>query len=549
MLYFQNDKTHHPAVLDMQSDLRKGKISRREFLRFATLLGVSATTAGFMAGCGNQPAAPSTPTPSPIKRGGVMKIGTALQDVSHPARLSWIESANVLRQVAEYLTETGADGITRPWLLERWEANEDVTMWTLFLNKGIKFNNGQDFTVDDVIFNFEQWLDPTIESSMGDLLSYLSPTNIERLDDYTIRLHLDSPQIGIPEHLFHYPALIMSREFEGDFIKQPLGTGPFTLAEYTLGDQAVCKRRSDYWHKGADGAPLPYLDELIYIELEVEDRIEAIQGGGIDTLYTPTPQDWKDLKDVPDVSVYDVSTAQTFVLRMRVDQPPWNDVRVRQALKLCQDRQKILDGSYSGQGELGIDAHVAPIHPAYCEKPIPKYDPEKAKALLAEAGYPDGLQVKLTTKNDRSEPEMSRILRNLAAPAGFDIELNIIEPAKYWEQWTEVELGITTWTHRPLGTMVLSLAYTSDKEGKPVSWNETHWVDEEFNTLLGQAERTLDIPKRREIMCQLEDIMQTRGPIGISYWRKLWTIIRTEFKNVRAHPTAYDLFYDVWKDV
>ncbi|MDM8529681.1 ABC transporter substrate-binding protein [Anaerolineales bacterium HSG25] len=536
----------HSAVLDMQSDLRKGKINRREFLRFATLLGVSATTAGIMAGCGNQPAAPSTPIP--IKRGGTMRIGTALQEVSHPARLSWVESSNVLRQVAEYLTETGADGITRPWLLERWEANEDVTMWTLFLNKGIKFNNGQELTADDVIFNFEQWLDPTIESSMATLLSYLSPSNIERVDDYTIRLHLDAPQIGVPEHLYHYPALIMSREFEGDFIKQPLGTGPFILTEYTVGDQAVCQRRPDYWRMGVDGNPLPYLDELIYIELEVEERVEAMQGGGIDTLYMPSPRDWQVLKEVPNLAVYGVSTAQAFVIRMRVDRPPWDDVRVRQALMLCQDRQRILEGSYFGQGELAIDAHVAPIHPAYCEKPIPKYDPEKAKTLLDEAGYPDGLQVKLITKDDRSEAELARILRNLAAPAGFDIELNTIEPAKYWEQWTEVELGITHWTHRPLGTMVLALGYTSDKEGNPVNWNETRWVDEEFNTLLRQAERTLDIPKRREIMCQIEEIMQTRGPIGISYWRKIWTIIRAEFKNVKMHPTGYDLFYDVWKD-
>jgi len=81
-----------------------------------------------------------------------------------------------------------------------------------------------------------------------------------------------------------------------------------------------------------------------------------------------------------------------------------------------------------------------------------------------------------------------------------------------------------------------------------VAWNETRWVDEEFVTLLRQAERTLDVPARREIMCRLQTIMQERGPVGISYWRKMWNITRSTFKNVRAHPTGYDLFYNVWKD-
>ena len=119
-------KQTHPAALDMQSDLRKGKISRREFLRVATLLGVSVTTASAMAGCGPLAIAPvpqnaAQESPDSIKRGGTMKIGTDVQPVDHPARLAWTQSANQLRQIAEYLTETGPDNLTRPWLLKNWE--------------------------------------------------------------------------------------------------------------------------------------------------------------------------------------------------------------------------------------------------------------------------------------------------------------------------------------------------------------------------------------------------------------------------------------------
>lgn len=108
-----------------------------------------------------------------------------------------------------------------------------------------------------------------------------------------------------------------------------------------------------------------------------------------------------------------------------------------------------------------------------------------------------------------------------------------------------MDLGITSWTHRPLATMVLPLAYTEESIG---AWNETRWFDEEFTTLLRQAQGTLDVEARRDLMCKLEDIMQDRGPIGNSYWKNVWNITRSEFQNVKAHPTAYYLMNDVWKD-
>ncbi|MCB0225755.1 MAG: hypothetical protein KDI02_18845 [Anaerolineae bacterium] len=539
----------HPAVMDLQSDLLKGHLSRREFLRLATLLGASIAAANMLAGCGSsQTGSAPTDSAAAVQRGGTLKIGSRVLPVDHPARLATLESGNQLRQVGEYLTATNQENITQPWLLDQWEVDEAVKTWTLRLRQGINFNNGQPLTVDDVIFSFNQWLDPDVGSSMVSLLYYLDKTGIERINDYTLRLHLNEPQIGVPEHLFHYPAIILPRTFEGNFIDQPIGTGPFTLESFVEGDRAVFKRRADYWRTGAENEALPYLDELTYFDLEPDERIEAMQAGVIDTLILPAAEEWDALKTAPGINVYGVSTARGQVVRMNVTKPPWNDVRVRNALKLCQDRQKILDLAHLNQGDLAIDAHVAPIHPAYCEKPIPKYQPEQAKALLAEAGYLDGLTVQLTAKNDTEETQIANMLKELAAPGGFNIELNMVAPAKYWEQWTELDLGITSWGHRPLDTMALALAYTANENGEPVPWNETHWVDQAFIKLLRQAEQTLDVEQRRQMMCELEDIMQERGPVGLSYWAKNWNIIRSEFKNVRANPEGYDLFADVWKD-
>lgn len=548
----------HPALKDLQSELRRDLLTRREFLRLATLLGASSVTAAVLAACG--PATrnsafidaalteePTPPLPA-IQRGGVLRSAMPLQSIDHPARLAWVPGANIVRQVAEFLTETGPDNITRPYLLERWEASEDLKTWTLHLRRGIKFNNEEPLTADDVLFNFGQWLDPAVGSSMLGLLGYLGGTqNVEKVDDYTVRLHLQTPNIGVPEHLFHYAAAILPRTFEGDFLRQPVGTGAFMLTEYAEGERAVFKRRADYWRTGQDGLPLPYLDELLYVSLDPEAAITALRSGQVDTTPVVEPAVWQGLKDVPGLLGRSAPSAAAYLLRMRADVPPWNDARVRNVLKLCQDRERILQLAYFGDGELSIDAHVAPIHSAYDPRPILPYDPERARALLTEAGYPDGLRVTLATKNNTAEPGIAQTLKELAAPGGFEIELDITDPNGYWERWTEVDLGITSWGHRPLETMTLRLAYTAGPDGNPTPFNETHWVDEEFTALLEEAEGLLDVERRRRVIGRIEDIMQARGPIGNSFWANVRNITRSEFQNIVIGPDTFDRFYEVWR--
>jgi peptide/nickel transport system substrate-binding protein len=546
------EKTH-PAIPEAYEKLVQGRISRRDFLRFSTLLGMSAGTAYFLAACGApQPAAPAeTQAPAAsVTRGGTWTSSMQLQLLDHPARLSWVEGANVVRQFCEYLTLTGADNITRPYLLDKWEASDDVLTWDLYLKKGIKFNNGDELTAEDVMFTFGQWLNEDVGSSMLGLLAYLrGMQDVEKVDDYHVRLHLQFADIAVPEHLFHYPAVVLHHNFEGDIIKQPVGTGAFTLEEYAEGERAVFKRREDYWQMGADGSPLPYLDQLTYVSTDKDAGVAALQSGQVDSLYDPRPTDFQALQGVDSLTIRSVSTSQALIGRMRVDLEPWDDVRVRNAMKMCQDRAKILQLAYFGEGDLSLDAHVAPVHPAYCEKDIPAYDPDGAKALLqeyaAEKGIDLPLKVTLATKNDQQEPEVAQALKEMAAPGGFDIALDITDPAGYWDRWTEVDLGITSWTHRPLATMVLPLAYTKEAIG---NWNETRWTDDEFEKVLRQAQGTLDVEARRALMCQIEDIMQTRGPIFNSFWKKVWNITNAKFQNVKAHPTAYDLLYDVWKE-
>ena len=166
----------HPYIPEAYTQLEQGKITRREFMRMATLLGMSAGVATIAAACGSGEAEPGAGGESATgsesaagtpKRGGTFTKAMLLQLLDHPARLSWLEGANIVRQTHDYLTETDSLNITRPQMLDRWEANDDTTEWDLYLRKGIKFNNGDEFTAEDVMFTFNQWHDDAVGSSMA----------------------------------------------------------------------------------------------------------------------------------------------------------------------------------------------------------------------------------------------------------------------------------------------------------------------------------------------------------------------------------------------
>jgi len=548
----KNENNIHPRIYDLKDYLEKGKITRRDFLRYASLLGMSAAAAGQMIGF----TWPGKARAADIKRGGLLKISQQIQKIDHPARYSWLMPSNSMRMIFEYMTLTGPDNITRPYLCESWAASEDLKTWTFNVRKGVKFNNGDTFTADDCIFTITQWLDKNVGSSLLGLVgSYLDANGIEKVDDYQFKLNLKRPEIAIPEHFFQYTAQVLNhRTFEGDMKKAPHGTGPFVLDTYNEGSICIVKARQDYWQKGADGRPLPYIDEIQFIDLggELAPQIAALKSGEIDLIDAsdnPGPQIMQAVKNDAHINVLPVATATTRVLRMRVDLKPWDDNRVRQALKLCQHREKILALAYQGEGLQGQDFHVYPKHPEYCQKPIPAYQPDKAKALLAEAGYPKGIDVNLAVGAEWSDiVRYAEILKQDAAPAGIRISIQTMPTSRYWEKWTEVDLGVTPWTHRPLGTMVPNLAYIADDQGKPVPWNESRWVDKEFSALLAEASGTLDVEKRRKLFCQLEEIQMTRGSIGIAYWMNTWMCPNKKIKNVEAHPNLVLLFNEAWID-
>src|SRR5437879_11221155 len=222
----------HVLVPTLKRQLVDHLIDRRESLRYAALLGMSATAAYAVVRrvTGEPLVAPAAAQGLP--KGGTLRLGMRCQDLKSPHTYSWVESSNSARQVLDYLTVTGVDNVTRPSLVEKWEASPDLKTWTLKLRRNVKWHNGRQFTADDVVWNLKRVLDPKTGSSvlglmMGSLLeecesgekddkgnpkksSRLWDANaVQKVDDFTVRLNGKSATLAVPGQLFHYPLLIL----------------------------------------------------------------------------------------------------------------------------------------------------------------------------------------------------------------------------------------------------------------------------------------------------------------------------------------------------
>ncbi len=227
----------HPLVDLARRQLAEGKSDRRDFLRNVTLLGVSAGAAYAMAGeiLGEAILPPAAAAEGDPVMGGILRVSMAVQEMADPALFDWVEKSNQARHIVEYLTYTGPDNITRPYLAESWEPSDDLKTWTFRLRKGVKWNNGDDFTADDVVFNFKRWLDPKTGSSNIGLFSGLAeeydtgekdadgkpkmgqrerPGAVEKVDDHTVKLTFAKAILSVPENLYNYPTAILHRDFE-----------------------------------------------------------------------------------------------------------------------------------------------------------------------------------------------------------------------------------------------------------------------------------------------------------------------------------------------
>ena len=560
----------HPKAQEALDLMERGRLSRRGFIRVAALVGVSAGAAYAMAGLPS-PAYAQSMLPFPdddpnAKAGGILRVAMQIQKVDDPATFSWTQMSNISRQFLEYLAMTGPDNVTRPMLAESWEASDDLKTWTFNIRKGVMWHNGEELVADHIKFNVERWTDPNLGSSnvglssisalvdevdsgeknddgSAKMIKKLRAGAIEVLDSHTIRFNLSKAVLSFPEDAYNYPTAIVHPSFTAPLSANPIGTGPYQLVEHTVGDRAILKRVM----KTTDGKDFAYwggktyLDEIHYYNFDADNQLTAFAGGDVDAIYDFGIEQIE-LAKALDGDIVAARTAQTLCCRFHVTEEPFTDKRVRQALVKAVDNAAIKALIYPEGGDVSQNHHVAPIHPEYFALPPLQRDVEGAKALLAEAGK-EGLEVTIDVGNTEGpwHQTVAEAMRDQMKDAGIKLNINVMPASKYWEIWTKTPFGATAWTHRPLGTMVLSLAYRTG-----VPWNETGYANPEFDAALDKAESLLDVEERRAAMEAVEKILQDDAVMIQPLFRPVYAIVSKTVHGYPAHPTQYHQFNKVW---
>jgi peptide/nickel transport system substrate-binding protein len=550
----------HPAIADYRRQYETGALDRRGFLRAAARLGVSLGAAmavvSVVPGAGVAAEKPRT--------GGNLRVSMNVKDSSDPAIFDWSEKANAVRHMCEPLVQIDANNTAQPHLARGWRASPDLKTWTFNLRKGVTWSNGDSFGADDVVATVERWLDPKTGSSNQGRFSAMTQLvktgktdkdgkavmsrvaradAVEKIDDHTVRFHLARPDLSLPESFADYPALITHRNFDdegADLVKKPVGTGAFTLQDFTVGERAILARRRDAPYWGGD----VYLDQITYIDHGDDPAAEigALASGQVDANHQTSVEQVDTIRRLPNLNLLEAVTAQTGVARMKVTVKPFDDKNIRKAVQACVDHRRLVEVAYRGLGAAGEDHHVAPIHPEYAPLPPLSQDYAAAKRYLAAAGRADGVKLTIDcVANPAWEQNVCKALVEMCKPAGIDIAINILPGGAYWDRWLSTPFGFTSWTHRALGVQVLNLAYRTG-----VAWNETSYANPEFDALLDQAGGLLDPNERRQYMAKAEALLQDDAVIIQPFWRSVFVAENKRVRGLSAHVALEHHFNKVW---
>lgn len=473
------------------------------------------------------------------KKGGTLKVGfVAGFTTMDPPLVTELSDLNIVQHAYDTLVMRNPDLSHQPMLALSWEANDDSTQWTFKLRKGVKFSHGKEFKAEDVVFTFNRMIE--VKSALAG--TFPENTKVVAVDDHTVRFDFPAPYAALMDSVVKYHFMITPSDVDtARFATETFGTGPFLMTEHITGETTTFKKNSDYWW---DGHPL--LDEMIFVYLpDPTTRGEALKAGTIDVIYDLDTSLVTTIKDHPDTLVAQAPSGGYMNLAMDVTTPPWDNIKVRQAMQAVTDREAILQGAQLGVGGIAYDHPITPTDPFFnsaCTPPA--YDPALAKQLLTEAGHPNGLKVTLFTATaGASMVEMATIMKEKAAPGGFDIEIKVVPEDGYWtDVWLKEPFSTVWYGGRPPHE-ALSIIYPTG-----VAWNESHYSNADVDRLITEGGSSADPAVRKKVYGELQCLLIKEVPRIIPVFQPGLLGLRT---NVRDLEPMWDKMLQVhraWLD-
>lgn len=389
--------------------------------------------------------------------------------------------------VFDRLVAPSPKGEAVPELAISWSASPDVRTWTFKLRPGVTFQDGTPFTSEDVVYSIDRMTDPTFNSPVRSVLGIIRQA--KAIDPLTVELDLSTGEADLPLLLADYRALMTKKGSAGSFKDHPVGTGPFKVESISVEGTTVLDAYPGYW-RGK-----PHLDKVEVVAIaDSAARIQALLGNQVDLLLTIDPKQAPLVDHNQAITTQHVATGDWNGLMMRVDEKPFDDPRVRKAMRIAVDRAALTTLVLGKDG--GVPTCDDPVWQGdqYSWQGTCGRDVEGARKLLADAGYPDGIDVELMTSDvEENMVAIAEAYQAQAKDAGIRVKVTTTASDGYWDKvWMKMPFFVDSWGQRP-ATQVLNEGWRS---GSP--WNPTHQADPAFDKMLDEARGEPDFAKRRD---------------------------------------------------
>ena len=494
----------------------KGQAGRRGVRLVGGLLALALVVVlvAAVVGCGGDD---TTETASPaasgaIQQGGVLKIGSQPGNVNFDPALFAGAVPDILlqQQIYEKLVTLGQDFSIQPTLATEWDS-PDGKNWTFTLQSGVTFSNGEAFTADDVVYTMDRLRSKELGSPMAEVYANIKSVTADDATHVTFALtNVDSE---FPASLTDYRTLMLCKSVK-DPAKEAVGTGPFVLESISAEDRAILKKNPTYWGKDAEGNQLPYLDEIDFVySPDVAGQVQGLQGGSLNWVGGLSSEQKMTVEGSPDLKTETTDTNYCFELQIRVDTEPGSNLAFRQAIMAGTDRQAIVDLAAPGVADPGNGTVVGPAFVNYFLDSSVPYDPDKAKQLLADAGYADGVDIRLVAQTTDPVPAIATAWQAQMKEIGINVEIQQVPVDVFYaeegtDNWYEADFSIVDYGTRAVPNTYFQLALTST-----APWNYSRWKNPEFDSLSEQISAELDAAARADLYKQAQQMLQDEVPM------------------------------------